>query len=528
MSKVCKFSVGRCCVVLTGAAWICCAQLVVGQGTGWNSVPNGLIPMLTTEPQTNSASPAAYQQPAAIARRGPIARLVANPDQTDGAPPFALTDQSGTIQRYVEPVPGVDLRSYVGQVVVVRHDTGGTLLASQLELPQQPLRPLAMDANDDRYASAGSDVASGRRIPNLRRLDSASGEIEQVQYAVNDDSSVQLLPDDLPMSNGNPAALSALMPLEGMGPGGGDPMYANQMGPPVMNGPPCGPAYGRGYGPGYGPQYAPMQYGSNGMPGYPQQMIGPCPNCGDNRNGMGYGTDGAYPAGSNVSQSTRPHFSADVELMLLRPQIAETAIGKLSEEYQFSPRFILGAQGVGNLDARVRYWHYDRTTDLLGTPDDIRLKFDVLDVEAVHRFAARRSELTLAAGVRLAGIHLTDIADFQSDADLIGITMAGDGLTPLGYFPGGHLGLVYGGRLSILGGNWRGDDSQFVDGQQRNDNVLVHELYGGVEIARRVRAIDLHARLVFEMQNWKSDVLADRDFESIGFFGPGLELGADF
>ena len=64
--------------------------------------------------------------------------------------------------------------------------------------------------------------------------------------------------------------------------------------------------------------------------------------------------------------------------------------------------------------------------------------------------------------------------------------MAGDGMTPLGDFPGGHFGLVYGGRLSILGGNWGGDDnSQFVNQQTRNDNVLVHELYGGVELARR-------------------------------------------
>jgi hypothetical protein len=54
-------------------------------------------------------------------------------------------------------------------------------------------------------------------------------------------------------------------------------------------------------------------------------------------------------------------------------------------------------------------------------------------------------------------------------------------------------------------------------------------LYGGVELARRFRAVDVHARLLFEMQNWKSDVLAeDADIESIGIFGPGLQLGAEF
>ena len=65
--------------------------------------------------------------------------------------------------------------------------------------------------------------------------------------------------------------------------------------------------------------------------------------------------------------------------------------------------------------------------------------------------------------------------------------------------------------------------------QARNDNVLVHELYGGVELARRCGAVDIHARLLFEMQNWHSDVLAQNaGLESIGLFGPALQLGAEF
>jgi len=166
----------------------------------------------------------------------------------------------------------------------------------------------------------------------------------------------------------------------------------------------------------------------------------------------------------------------------------------------------------------------------LGSDDDIQIRFDVLDIEAIHHFAARKSELTLSAGLRLAGIHLTDTEDAKCSTNLIGLTLAGDGMTPLGAFPGGHFGLVYGGRLSILGGNWGGDDdSLFVNHQARNDNVLVHELYGGVELARRFRAVDIHARLMFEMQNWHSDVLAqDAGLESIGIFGPALQLGAEF
>ena len=48
---------------------------------------------------------------------------------------YALTDQAGNIQRYVEAVPGIDLEPYVGYVVKIRDDTGRTLLATQVLLP---------------------------------------------------------------------------------------------------------------------------------------------------------------------------------------------------------------------------------------------------------------------------------------------------------------------------------------------------------------------------------------------------------
>jgi hypothetical protein len=63
------------------------------------------------------------------------AKLVRNANTKDGAPAFALVDRYGGILRYVEPVEKVKLEPYVGRVVGVRHDTGDTLLASQLILP---------------------------------------------------------------------------------------------------------------------------------------------------------------------------------------------------------------------------------------------------------------------------------------------------------------------------------------------------------------------------------------------------------
>ncbi len=61
--------------------------------------------------------------------------LIRNPDTDQGEPPFAITDQYGRVQRFVEPSPGLDLDRYVGERVRIKHDTGRTLLASQLELP---------------------------------------------------------------------------------------------------------------------------------------------------------------------------------------------------------------------------------------------------------------------------------------------------------------------------------------------------------------------------------------------------------
>jgi hypothetical protein len=483
MPNTCVLRVGRFVATVVVAALACGAPVAWGQNPVENILPAGLLPLLSGQSPANAVSTAVYQQPMNVPRQAPLARLIENPDQTDGAPPFALTDQTGTIQRYVEPVPGIDLSPHVGQVVTVRNDTGPTLLASQLELPPEALRPMTGNP-DDRYATASG--ASG----TWRRAAEPLGAVQQAQYLDNDDASVQLLPDGMSDMDPSMAANGGLMPLDCMPPTGQFPPYAEQIGPPGMVGPMC-------------PPNMPMQY--------PPGMMG-------------------YPTCGNEEQADRAHVSADIELSLLRPQIATSGPNRFSEEYQFSPRLILGLRGVGNLEGRVRYWHYNRNSDDLGSSDDIRLKFNVLDVEALHRFEGRRSEFALAAGVRFAGIRLTDFDDHAVGTDLFGLTLAGDGLSRLGMFPCGHVALVYGGRLSILGGDWHGDTGNtFLTSPAHNDNVLVHELYGGIELARRFRAVNCHARLVYEMQNWQSDVLAENSgFESIGFFGPGLELGAEF
>ena len=115
-----------------------CASLATAQSDGhkWSA------PQRSAEPRQFEADPAARSA------QGPIALLIRNADMTGGKPPFALVDQFGKVQRYVEPSPGIDLTAHVGSRVRVLHDTGETLLASQLDLPvslPSDLQPLVQN-----------------------------------------------------------------------------------------------------------------------------------------------------------------------------------------------------------------------------------------------------------------------------------------------------------------------------------------------------------------------------------------------
>ncbi len=441
-------------------------------------------------------------------RQAPLAWLIENPDQTDGTPPYALTDQNGAVQRYVEPVPGIDLAAYVGQIVSVRNDSGPTLLASQLDLPRQPLRPLVGEAMGRANRGGLSPI-----VPN--RTADYSGII-QTQFVDNDDSTVQLLPDDVPMPDAQAVGAGEMQPLEMLG-GGPEYGYPGQLAPCPTCSPGCNPQF-----------CEPMPYGPGMMQPYPAPYVGPCPQCGGYDGGVGCAQNSFDTALSGVD-SQRTQVYADVDFNFFRTHLSEDVVGKLSETYELSPRYILGVQNLGNsnLGARIRYWHYGRTTNVLGN-SNIRLKLDVLDIEGVHCFAGRNSQLDVSAGIRLADFKIRDTAGDKSSSDMLGLTMAADGLTTCNLFSVGYLGWAYGGRVSILGGDW-GGDSDFVDHHVSDDNILVTELYAGGQFGRRFGNVDLHGRVVFEIQNWRSDVLAqDGAIESISFLGPALQIGAEF
>ena len=498
--------------VLTAAVLL--AASLVGSGTSWAQPSAWHTPVFS-----GGFAPEMQQRPAAAVARGPLARLVKNPHTADGSPPFALADQAGTIQRLVEPVPGIELGPYVGQVVVVRHDTGRTILATQIELPPLPLLPMVGDA---RYTTDGS--ASG----DFHALSFNSRE-QTAQFIDNDDTTTQIISDDesllkagqSPSSNTggatNPSQTginaahpsSRLMPLDLSvdGPQFGEPMFVDGMPPEAM-----------------------------GMQSWPHGFVegsNACPECGEYHGQAG--CDPMMQAGPNTRLSRiEQRFQdcrlyADAEIYFFRVHLMEGAVGKLREKYEFSPRFTVGFDGTGLVDGRARYWIYERSTSLL-SGDSVRVEFNVFDLEATHRFQAGRSNVGLSVGMRIAGIDLVDDDGDAVGTDLLGMTLAADAHTPLCNFADGTVSWVYGGRLSILGGDWGGNPgSDFLPAPLQDDNVVAEEIYIGVEFAVGYRECDLRARLAFEMQNWHSDALAQNaGSDSIGFIGPGFHIGAAF
>lgn len=112
------------------------------------------------------------QEPEADAPRGAQAILIRNPDETPGAPPFALTDQFGKVRRLVEPTPNVNLASHIGQRIRIKHDTGSTLLATQLDLPlvepaREP-RPLREVSPAQFVSPSFSAISKDSRAPEPR------------------------------------------------------------------------------------------------------------------------------------------------------------------------------------------------------------------------------------------------------------------------------------------------------------------------------------------------------------------------
>lgn len=515
-----------CAFAALGLALPACAQ----QSSQFAQNPILTLPLNAPAPSVSGANPIAQGVPGTPVRlRGPMARLVRNDDTSEGLPPFALADQAGVIQRYVEPVPSIDLNSYVGAIVAVRHDTGSTLLASQLELPPLPVdqssgdEPRPEDISGDGSTSWASDV---------RRAD----------FFDNDDATVELIDDsdttapsqapgssspadkaekseDTDTSTTIEPIPSSMPPVDQVAPEAGDTFWLD--GPMVESGTEFGGPF-VAEGPFVDDLGNPVDASGAPWPGSPSYY----------ENGISFddfaGTRGLFARTFN-SQNCR--LFAEVDLMLMRLHLTENAAGKLSEQYELSPRVIVGFEGGDISDGRVRYWTYDHLTQLLEPGGgSVRFELNVVDIEATQRFQIRRSDIVVGAGLRLAKIVIGDDDGDEVGTDLYGMTVAADAKTYLCRYEEGMFSWVYGARLSILGGDWGGDaQHDLVPFPVRDDNVVTNELHAGIEYAFCIRQVECWARASFEMQNWRSDVFAGGTHaDTISLLGPGIHLGAQF
>jgi hypothetical protein len=241
------------------------------------------------------------------------------------------------------------------------------------------------------------------------------------------------------------------------------------------------------------------------------------------------GQDADLAQWCEANSITRRQLYGEVQVMWLRAHIMEDAIGKLSEQYKFSPRLVVGFEDPCGVGARMRYWHYDHATETLDNNDLLGLSFDVVDAEVTGRFAVRKTDVVFSGGARWVTAEV-DLNDEAVSTDMmLGLTVAADLRTQICGGCNKQWAGVAGGRWSTLGGNWDGSSQSFIPAV-RDDNVVVQELYAGVEyMCCTRRGHNLYARLTFEIQNWHSDAAAQSaGADSIGFVGPGVHVGGSF
>lgn len=221
-------------------------------------------------------------------------------------------------------------------------------------------------------------------------------------------------------------------------------------------------------------------------------------------------------------------YYAQIDTLFLRTHMMENVVGKLSEKYEFTPRFILGYETENGVGARMRWFTYGRFTDVLSTEDEqLRFEFSYLDFEATSKFKSGRSELVMSGGLRFAGIT-SELDEESVELTAPGMTIAAEFRSMLCGDCKRQWAAVGSARWSVLGGDWEGSDDGLVS-QLRDDNIVVQEVYFGAEYSCHYCDYVLWARLVLELQNWHSDVLSqDAGVDSISLLGPGFHFGGAF
>jgi hypothetical protein len=265
---------------------------------------------------------------------------------------------------------------------------------------------------------------------------------------------------------------------------------------------------------------------------YGGDCYGGCP-CGDPQCGgcgCGYGDCGQCGYNScGCNDGCEKHCACyfEIQNVFVRPHINEDVVGKLSETYDWSPRFIAGFELPSGVGARGRYWNYDQEVPILSGGDDLGLKWQVIDVEGTGRIRSTHADLVFSGGFRFADIEIEEDDDTITSS-MIGLTVAADGRTVLCRGCSSEWAGVAGARWSLLGGDWEGDSNDIVS-EVRDDNMVVTELYGGVEYSKCCGSCTVYTRAVFEMQNWHSDAIGENSAtDTIGFVGPAIHGGVSF
>ena len=206
---------------------------------------------------------------------------------------------------------------------------------------------------------------------------------------------------------------------------------------------------------------------------------------------------------------------ADVQLNFLGNNLtSKVDTTQSSDRLELSPRIVVGTRNCHQSGLRVRYQHYDWSAPSLSspTPPGVQFELDTLDLEATKRLRGRQTFLELAAGVRFAKIEEAGLLG-ERDSDLIGGTIAADVQRCLCRNSGWNWSWVYGGRLSLLGGDYNG-------------TVFASEIYTGLQCGCCCGSHHVFARFLFEVQNWHSDAFLLSD--NVTLMGPGIQFGLRF
>ena len=224
---------------------------------------------------------------------------------------------------------------------------------------------------------------------------------------------------------------------------------------------------------------------------------------------------------AHAQNPVEPGFFVDTQVLWFDSEI--------TGDFELAPRFIAGYDNTVGM--RVRYWTYDHAAEVHRNHlTHQRLDFDVIDLEATTHIRWEYTDFQFAGGARIAHIDHTTYrplsqpvpeTDFEKTT-MGGITAAGEGRTHLFRTDVCGAAFVYGGRLSMLQGDWEGNPGAASYNVQ-NDRFIVPEVFTGVE----AHYGQVFARMTVEMQEWKGrDVgLASRNY---GFTGYGVNLGYSF